>query len=243
MTTGVTKAGSVLCVRDLGRQPYRPVYELQERLVDQRRRGAIPDTLLLVEHDPVYTVGRTARHDHVLLSAEERARWGIDLVQTNRGGDVTYHGPGQLVGYPILYLGASCRRVFGYVSRLESLLIRVLRQYGLPAERDLRHRGVWLGQEKIGAIGVRICGRITMHGFSLNVRVDLAAFRGIVPCGLHDRRVTSLHVWVPQVQIDAIKAEVIRAFAEEFGYDHVENEASGKPATCRSVSIVLCNRP
>jgi lipoyl(octanoyl) transferase len=206
-------------ILDLGRRAYRPVLELQERLVEDRRAGRIPDTLILVEHEPVYTLGRNADERHIVAPAEELQRLGIDVVKTGRGGDVTYHGPGQLVGYPILDLGARGEGAVWYVGALEELLICVLADFGVRAGRDPINRGVWVGAQKIAAIGVRISRRITMHGFALNVCTDLTHYRGIIPCGLADRGVTSLNLFVKGVSIPDVKRSVVEHFRKMFGED------------------------
>jgi lipoyl(octanoyl) transferase len=165
---------------------------LQERLVAERQRGAIPDTLLLLEHDPVFTLGRNARRENLLLpEAELRAR-GFELFESGRGGDVTYHGPGQIVGYPILDLGPDRRDVHRYVRDLEEALIRSCAEFGVAAGRVAGRTGCWVGNEKIGAIGVRIARWVTSHGFAFNVTGDLRPFSLIVPCGIRDAGVTSL---------------------------------------------------
>jgi lipoyl(octanoyl) transferase len=180
-------------VRWLGRVPYRAALELQERLVAERRCGAGSDTLLLLEHPPVITVGRGGGSQHVLASPEELARRGIELIETGRGGDVTYHGPGQLVGYPILALGEAERDAHRYLRAIEEGLIRAAAGWGIAAGRIPGLTGVWVGTEKLAAIGVRLSsGWITSHGFALNVETDLAGFSSIVPCGIADRGVTSL---------------------------------------------------
>lgn len=185
-------APRLLEVRRLGRVPYAKGLALQERLVAERQAGRIPDTLLLLEHDPVFTLGRNARAEHVLFpEAELRAR-GFEVYETGRGGDVTYHGPGQVVGYPILNLAPDRCDVHRYVRDLEEVLIRTCADYGVAASRVPGMTGAWVGQEKIGAIGVRIARWVTSHGFAFNVSANLAPFGLIVPCGLRGRGVTSL---------------------------------------------------
>src|SRR6185295_16106910 len=160
--------------------------------VAERQSGAIEDVLLLLEHDPVITLGRSARRDNLLLSEEELRARGIEVFETGRGGDVTYHGPGQLVGYPILDLSPDRRDVHRYVRDLEEVMQRTCGDYGRAASRVEGLTGTWLGDEKIGAIGVRIARWVTSHGFAFNVGTDLAAFELIVPCGIRGRGVTSL---------------------------------------------------
>lgn len=179
-------------VRRLGRVRYADGLALQERLVKDRQAGAVADTLLLLEHEPVFTLGRNARVENVLFpEAELRAR-GFDVFEAGRGGDVTYHGPGQVVGYPILDLSPDRRDVHRYVRDLEEVMIRTCADYGLAAGRVEGRTGCWIGPEKIGAIGVRIARWVTSHGFALNVSTDLTPFQLIVPCGIRDRGVTSL---------------------------------------------------
>jgi lipoyl(octanoyl) transferase len=179
-------------VRHLGRVPYAEGLELQARLVAERQAGRIPDTLLLLEHDPVFTLGRNARAENVLLSEDALRAQGFEVFETGRGGDVTYHGPGQAVGYPILDLSPDRCDVHRYVRDLEEVMIRTCADYGIEAARVAGMTGAWVGDEKIGAIGVRIARWVTSHGFALNVSNDLAPFGMIVPCGIRGRGVTSL---------------------------------------------------
>ena len=189
--------------------------------MNRRRDGEIADTLLLVEHEPVYTLGRSAKDEHLLLSEAEMTRRGIDVVRIGRGGDVTFHGPGQLVGYPIIDLGSRERGLSWYVTQLEEVLIRAVSDFGVTAGRDVRNRGVWVGNDKIAAIGVRVARRITMHGFALNVAPDLRYYSGIVPCGVRDVGVTSLERHAKGVTMAAVKTRVVARFAEVFGYTAV----------------------
>ena len=184
--------GRALEIRRLGRVAYARGLELQQQLVALRQAGRIPDQLLLLEHDPVFTLGRNARAANVLLPAETLRERGFELFETGRGGDVTYHGPGQVVGYPILELAPDRRDVHRYVRDLEEVMLRTCADYGLQASRVNGLTGAWLGDEKIGAIGVRIARWVTSHGFAFNVGTDLSAFDLIVPCGIRGRGVTSL---------------------------------------------------
>ncbi|MFW5875410.1 MAG: lipoyl(octanoyl) transferase LipB [Myxococcota bacterium] len=176
----------------LGRVPYGPTHALQERLQRARIEQRIPDVLLLLEHDPVITLGRRAQAEHILLSREMLTARGVEVHETGRGGDVTYHGPGQLVGYPIVDLSPDRRDVRKYVASLEEGMIRVCGDHGVEAHRIDGLNGAWVGNDKIGAVGVRISRWVTMHGFALNVTPDLADFDLIVPCGIRDHGVTSL---------------------------------------------------
>jgi lipoyl(octanoyl) transferase len=190
-----------------------------ERLVTERQAASIPDTLLLLEHDPVVTLGRSARAEHVLLSREALAARGVELVDTGRGGDVTYHGPGQVVGYPIFDLSPERRDVHRYVRDLEEVMIRVVADHGLVAERVAGLTGTWVDGNKIGAIGVRISRWVTSHGFALNVSTDLAHFGLIVPCGITVRGVTSLEALLGQApSLRRVEDEIEAHVREVFGF-------------------------
>jgi lipoyl(octanoyl) transferase len=182
-----------MAVRRLGLVPYADGLELQRRLVEDRKADRIPDTLLLLQHPHVLTVGvKKDGRSHILASPDRLTALGVDVFETGRGGDVTYHGPGQLVGYPILNLDPDRRDVHRYVRDLEEVMIRVCADYGLVAGRVKGFSGAWIGDEKIGAIGVRISRWITSHGFAFNVTTDIDFFNLIVPCGIADKGVTSL---------------------------------------------------
>ena len=205
-------------VRRLGRVPYAEGLELQERLVAERQKGAIPDQLLLLEHDPVFTLGRNARSENVLFPADLLRQRGYDVFETGRGGDVTYHGPGQVVGYPILDLSPDRRDVHRYVRDLEEVMIRTCAAYGIEAGRIQGLTGTWVGREKIGAIGVRLSRWVTSHGFAFNVSTDLSAFQLIVPCGIRDKGVTSLERLLGRpVALAEATDRLASAFAEVFG--------------------------
>ena len=182
----------LLDVRRLGRLRYADGLDLQAKLVEERKADRIPDTLLLLEHDPVFTLGRNARRENVLWPEEALRERGFDVFEAGRGGDVTYHGPGQVVGYPILDLSPDRRDVHRYVRDLEEVMIRACADYAVTASRVAGLTGTWVGDEKIGAIGVRISRWVTSHGFALNVAADLSPFDLIVPCGIEGRSVTSL---------------------------------------------------
>jgi lipoate-protein ligase B len=214
-------------VVDLGRLEYAAAYRLQEQLRARRIAGEIEDVVLLVEHDPVFTLGRRATGNHLLADETRLAQEGIAVHETNRGGDITYHGPGQLVGYPILDLRALRQSVHGYVRNLEEVLIRTVADYGVAAGRIEGLTGVWVGNEKIAAIGVAIRHWVSMHGFALNVAPNLAHFDLIVPCGIADKGVTSLAkvlcnrggASVPAPSIAEVKPVLTRNFGEVFGLD------------------------
>jgi lipoyl(octanoyl) transferase len=212
------QAERTLEVRRLGVLPYREALALQDRLVGDRRSGEIPDLLLLLEHPHVITLGSSADGSHVLLDETERRLLGIELFETGRGGDVTYHGPGQLVGYPILDLKPDRQDLHRYVRDLETVLIRVLSAYEIDGARKPGLTGVWVDDEKVAAIGVRVSsGWITSHGFALNVNTDLRFFDSIVPCGIPDHAVTSLGSLLGrEVVMTEVEARVVEAMVEVF---------------------------
>lgn len=206
---------------DLGLRSYREVWELQHRLHDAVCDGSEPDTWIVVEHPPVVTLGRQAKPENVRLSGEELARRGVDLVEIERGGDVTYHGPGQLVVYPIRKL-ARFREVVPLVRSLETAVINACARFGVRGERWSGHAGVWVGRNQICAIGLAIQRMVSLHGIALNVSTDLDYDRLIVPCGLPDRGITSLSAETGRVVgMDEVKAvlleELERTFDIEFG--------------------------
>jgi lipoyl(octanoyl) transferase len=209
-----------LAVRNLGTLDYQAALDLQRDLVERRKRGEIPDHLLLLEHPDVITLGVKNRSDrsHVLESDAALAEKGIALFETGRGGDVTYHGPGQLVGYPIIDLKPDRCDVHRYVRDLEEVLIRAVSDFGIQAGRIAGLTGIWVGPDKLAAIGVRISRWITSHGFALNVATDLSRFGLIVPCGITDKGVTSMeHVLGRQIPMDEVEKAVASRFAETFG--------------------------
>jgi lipoyl(octanoyl) transferase len=206
-------------VRRLGIVAYADALALQTHLVEERKAGRIPDQLLLLEHPPVITLGVKARTDrsHVLATPLALAAEGVEVFEAGRGGDVTYHGPGQLVGYPIMDLRPDRCDVHRYVRDLEEVMIRTAAAFGIGADRVAGLTGVWAGGEKLAAIGVRIARWITSHGFAFNVTTDLARFQLIVPCGIHDRGVTSLHRLLGRdVPMAEVEGAVLQAFATVF---------------------------
>lgn len=198
-------------LRDLGRIGYAEACALQQNLVARRKEDAVPDQLLIVEHPHVITMGRNGRPENLLAPPEALARAGIAFHHTDRGGDVTYHGPGQVVGYPILDLREWKRDVVAYVRAIEEVIIRALADFGIQAGRERGMTGVWVGGRKIAAIGVHISRWITSHGFALNVDADLSYFQYIVPCGL-SKPVTSMR----QEGAAAGRAGVVEALARQF---------------------------
>jgi len=214
-----------LDVRRLGLVPYGDALALQRSLVEDRRAGRIPDTLLLVEHPHVLTLGvrGDGGRSHILATPEALAARGVDVHETGRGGDITYHGAGQIVGYPILDLKPDRCDVHRYVRDLEEVLIRTAADYGIQAERVTGLTGVWVGREKLAAIGVRIARWITSHGFAFNVTTDLDYFNLIVPCGIADRGVTSLaRVLGRQVELAEVQDRVVEHFANVFNLNELQ---------------------
>jgi lipoyl(octanoyl) transferase len=207
-----------LVVTRLGRVSYARSLEIQAALVADRQARRVPDHLLLLEHDPVFTLGRNARRENVLFPAEALRAKGFEVFETGRGGDVTYHGPGQVVGYAILDLAPERCDVHRYVRDLEEVMIRTCAEYGVEAGRVEGLTGTWVGHDKIGAIGVRIARWVTSHGFAFNVASDLSAFDLIVPCGIRGRGVTSLERLLGRtVPLDEVMDRLAGHFATVFG--------------------------
>jgi lipoyl(octanoyl) transferase len=203
------------CLRELGRMDYASALELQRRLVAERQQGLIPDHLLLVEHPHVVTLGRNGHRENLLASDEILERAGVAFHPTDRGGDITYHGPGQLVGYPILDLREWKRDVGAYVRALEEVLIATLADFGIAAGRIPKLTGVWVGDRKIAAIGVHISRWVTSHGFALNVSTDLSYFQYIVPCGL-TKPVTSMAALGVRATLDDVGYVLAAHFGRVF---------------------------
>lgn len=208
-----------LCqTRDLGRMRWAEACALQEELATARKLGEIGDQLLLVEHPHVVTMGRNGHMENVIAGEDVLARTGIDFHHTNRGGDVTYHGPGQLVGYPILDLNEWKRDVHAYVRAVEDVIIGTVGEFGLVGERVAGATGVWVGGAKICAIGVHISRWVTSHGFALNVETDLQYFQYIIPCGL-TLPVTSMRALGVAAGMSEVKLALREQFEKVFGYE------------------------
>lgn len=203
---------------DIGRSQYDKAWQLQKELFDLRNSGAIEDVLILTEHDHVYTIGKSGDQNHLLASEEELSLQGIGVFNIDRGGDITYHGPGQIVGYPILDLNSYGPDIHLYMRRLEEVMIRALKKFKIDGVREEGMTGVWVNGEKIGAIGVKVSRWITMHGFALNVNADLSKFDRIVPCGIFHKGVTSMsRVLEKRIVIDGVKEIIVRSFEDVFG--------------------------
>ena len=211
-------------VRDLGRLDYRAAWDVQLETHAAVAEGHAPPTLLLVEHPPVITFGRKGGRANLLTDPGLLEAQGFSLYDVERGGDVTYHGPGQLVGYPILPIG---RAVRSYLRNLEAVMVQVLAEYGLTGVGSPGYAGVWVGDEKVVAIGVAIKRNVSFHGFAMNVSTDLTHFSHIIPCGIQDRGVTSLSKLTGRlVTLNEVKPKLVRAFADIFELDFVEADTA-----------------
>ena len=215
-----------LTVRQSGQVEYETAWGWQRELVQMRRAEQIGDSLLLLEHPHTYTIGRKGTVQNLLAGPERLQKLGARVLETDRGGDITYHGPGQLVGYPLLDLRLRDNDVHRYLRNLEETLIEVLATYGLQAGREPKYTGVWLdvpgGRDKIAAIGVKVSQGVTLHGFALNVNTDLSYFQEIIPCGIRDpdKGVTSCQKLLGHpLSMHEVRARVVQAFAQVFGYD------------------------
>jgi lipoate-protein ligase B len=208
-----------LWIVDLGTQAYEEAWGLQQRLVRARMEERVPDVLLLLEHDPVFTMGRRGGRENVLLSEEALQARGIACVTTERGGDVTYHGPGQLVGYPIVRVPGEGREVKALVRSFEEVLLRTLDRFGVRGRRDPKNPGVWVGAAKIGSIGLAVRNGVSFHGFSLNADMDLAPFSWIHTCGHRNLSITSLGEQVAdEVSVREVKEVVASLFLQTLSY-------------------------
>ena len=209
-------------VVDVGTMEYEATWDLQKKVAHKVWQKQIPDVLLLVEHPPVYTLGRGARGSwqNLIWDQDKRNHEGITVVEVDRGGDITYHGPGQIVGYPIFDLNRYGRDLHRYLRNLEEALIRALREFDISAERMPPNTGVWVGNEKVAAIGVKASKWITQHGFSLNIAPNLEHFQGIVPCGIQDKGVTSVQrILNRPIVLDEVKPAVVRGLSQVFAVD------------------------
>jgi len=201
-------------ILDLGTSHYEDAWDLQKQLQSKRISGQINDQLILVEHPPVYTLGKNSPKEHLLIKESEN----ISIIQTDRGGDITFHGPGQLVGYPILDLNQYKKSVSWYMRELEQLIIDVLKEYDIIAGRKKGLTGTWVRDKKIGALGVRISKWVTMHGFSLNIDPDLQYYQGIIPCGISEYGITSMANLLGEnvPSMADIKETLVRHFITKF---------------------------
>ena len=207
-----------IIIQDLGQRPYQEVWAYQKEIQAKRIAGEIEDTLLMVEHEPVYTLGKNANENHLLQSRDQ----SVDVFNIERGGDITFHGPGQLVGYPILDLSHYKKSISWYMRILEQIIIDTVSEFGIEAKRIEGLTGVWVGDEKIAALGVRIRRWVTMHGFSINVNTDLTFYDGIIPCGIFDHGITSMEQLLCRPQDMEKVKKVVRS---KFGYYFILGES------------------
>lgn len=213
----------ILQVQNLGKRDYRATWEYQRQLQRLRLEGKIPDTLLWVEHDPIYTIGKSGDVENVIASEEYLTSRGIRVLPVDRGGDVTYHGPGQLVGYPIFHLKQHHPSITWYMRTLEEVFIQALAHWNIHCKRIEKLTGVWVGEKKIVAMGVRMKRWVTMHGFALNVSTNLEHFRGIIPCGIVGKGVTSLRQITGSIpDEDVVKKIVLDSFQKLFSFDEIK---------------------
>lgn len=212
-----------LSILKLGTEPYKKIWDLQHQIHRMRVNSQINDVLILLQHNHVYTLGKVAKKEHLLLDEKLLIEQGIDLFEIDRGGDITYHGPGQIVGYPILKLNELYEDTHRYLRELEEVIIRVLNEYNIQAYRIPEYTGVWVNDEKIAAIGIKISRWVTMHGFAFNINTNLEFFDKIIPCGIFDKGVTSLKkVLGKNVDLSEVGNFLIKHFVDVFKYKNIE---------------------
>jgi lipoate-protein ligase B len=222
-------------VWDLGLVEYSEAYKLQRTLHRQRVEEKIPDVLLLLEHPPTITIGKSGTLNNVLTSKERLVQHGISLFFIDRGGDATYHGPGQIVGYPIVNLGQRGKDLHRYVNDLEEVMLRTLRDFSIKGDRDKHHPGIWVNGEEIAAIGLSVRKWVSMHGFALNINIDLDHFSFINPCGFSNRKATSMSkILGVNVPMEKVAHSLISHFCEVFDFPEV---------SCSNDSIISLTRP
>jgi lipoyl(octanoyl) transferase len=209
---------------DLGLIDYKQAWDMQKEIFDLRLCNEINDSLFLLEHPHTYTLGKVAEKENLISSESRLKELGISVYEIDRGGDITYHGPGQIVGYPIIKLSDWKEDTHQYLRGLEEVIILTCREYGIETERNPKYTGVWIGERKIAAIGIKVSRWITMHGFAFNINTDLSYFGGIIPCGIKDKDVTSLqHELGKEINIAEVKEKLIKNFKKVFDYtDFVE---------------------
>ena len=196
---------------------YHPVWDLQKKLSEARRLNEIPNALLLLQHPPIITIGKSGTDANLLVESEYLTKHGVELTKTDRGGDITYHGPGQLVGYPILDLAELKKDIFWYLRQIEQVIINTLQQFNIEATRNKNYTGVWVNAEKIAAIGVKVSRWITSHGFAFNINPNLEHFELIIPCGIQNKSVTSLVKIVDKaITVEDVLPTLVDQFAAVF---------------------------
>jgi len=213
---------------DLGLIDYKEAWDLQHETFEKRNAGEVSDILYLLEHPNTYTLGKTANRMNLIGSEGFIKRHNVQIYDIDRGGDITYHGPGQIVGYPIIDLKDWEQDTHKYLRNLEEVIIQTVAEYGIEGGRKEEYTGVWIGERKICAIGIKVSRSITMHGYALNVNTDLDMFSGIVPCGITDKKVTSLqHELGKEIIIDEVKTKIVENFKKLFKYDEFKTLEKG----------------
>jgi len=212
---------------DFGFIDYKEAWDLQHRLLELRKEDKIPDVFLLLEHPHTYTLGKVADPKNLVGSEEYLKANNISVYNIDRGGDITYHGPGQIVGYPIITLSDWHNDTHKYLRGLEEVIILTCSEYGIRTERKKDYTGVWIEERKIAAIGIKISNWVTMHGFAFNINTDLNLFNGIIPCGISDKKVTSLQEELHrEIPLSEVKEKLLKNFVNVFNYDEVEKFSS-----------------
>jgi lipoyl(octanoyl) transferase len=207
---------------NLGCIDYKEAWDLQKEIFSKRVSGEVEDVLLLLEHPNTYTLGKTANKENLKGTEDYLKENQISVYDIDRGGDITYHGPGQIVGYPIVDLNNWFKDTHKYLRTLEEVIIKTCNDYGLMCERNPKHTGVWIDERKIAAIGIKVSRWVTMHGFAFNVNTDLNLFNGIIPCGIQDKSVTSLSKEINRsINIQEVKEKLLANFKEVFGYSNI----------------------
>jgi lipoyl(octanoyl) transferase len=200
---------------------YKEAWDIQKKVFELRYQKKLPDTIFLLEHPHTYTFGKTADKKNLTGSEEYLNENKISVYDIDRGGDITYHGPGQIVGYPIINLEEWQKDTHKYLRALEEIIIQTCKEYGISAGRNSSYTGVWIENRKIAAIGIKVSRWITMHGFAFNINTDLSLFNGIIPCGIQDKEVTSLKRELGKLtDIDEVKEVLLKCFLKEFGYEY-----------------------
>ncbi|MGD8782483.1 MAG: lipoyl(octanoyl) transferase LipB [Ignavibacteria bacterium] len=218
-----------LDIYDLGTVDYKMAWDIQKDLFEKRINDEINDCFILLEHPHTYTLGKVADRNNLLFSQKELEEKEISVYDIDRGGDITYHGPGQIVGYPIINLSDWFEDTHKYLRSLEQVIINVCGEYGLNCGRNEKYTGVWLHNRKICAIGIKIRKWVTMHGFAFNIQSDLKMFNGIIPCGITDKEVTSLEKELDRkVAINEVKEKIKKYFIDEFSYEAANVEVKAK---------------